>query len=72
MAFKKLFWSTFPKEDIANNTERSKRYRKYIYCTLNAIDTNKLKELSGIMLLSKHAAALFTIFGRNWEVLLTT
>lgn len=33
LAFKKLFWSTFPKEDIANNTERSKRYRKYIYCT---------------------------------------
>ncbi|WP_419260115.1 CRASP family complement regulator-acquiring lipoprotein [Borreliella afzelii] len=62
LAFKELFWPTSPNEDIADNTERSKKYRKYVYCTLNAIDTNKLKELSEIILLSAQTGALFNIF----------
>nr|AAU85949.1 hypothetical protein BGP099 [Borreliella bavariensis PBi] len=57
-----MAWSTSPNEDIADNTERSKRYRKYIYCTLNAIDTNKLKELSEIILLSGQTDNLLKIF----------
>ncbi|WP_325064387.1 virulence associated lipoprotein [Borreliella bavariensis] len=62
LAFKELYWSTSPNEDISDNTERSKRYRKYIYCTLNAIDTNKLKELSEIILLSGQTENLLEIF----------
>ncbi|MBB6032037.1 hypothetical protein HNR35_001040 [Borreliella spielmanii] len=57
-----MFWPTSPNEYIADNTEKSKRYRKYVYCTLNAIDTNKLKELSEIILLSGQTGALFNIF----------
>lgn len=62
LAFKELFWPTSPNEDIADNTERSKKYRKYVYCTLNTIDTNKLKELSEIILLSAQTGAPFNIF----------
>ncbi|WP_418885131.1 virulence associated lipoprotein [Borreliella carolinensis] len=63
LAFKKLVWAgNLSSEKIADNSEKSKRYRKYIYATLNAIDTNKLKELSEIIILSEQTQSLFSIF----------
>ncbi|WP_418906267.1 virulence associated lipoprotein (plasmid) [Borreliella tanukii] len=51
--FKRLFWIDSPRESTADNTERSKNYRKETYCALNDIDINKLKEISEIIILSK-------------------
>ncbi|MCD2401681.1 virulence associated lipoprotein [Borreliella bissettiae] len=63
LAFKKLVWvGNLSGEKIADNSEKSKRYRKCIYATLNAIDTNKLKELSEIIILSEQTQSLFNIF----------
>ncbi|ABH02201.1 putative lipoprotein, Borrelia protein family PFam60 (plasmid) [Borreliella afzelii PKo] len=63
LAFKKLVWvGNLSSEKIADNSDKSKRYRKYIYATLNAIDTNKLKEFSEIIILSGQTQSLFSIF----------
>ncbi|WP_420025764.1 virulence associated lipoprotein [Borreliella valaisiana] len=65
LAFKKLAWvGNLPDEKIADNSDKSKRYRKCIYATLNAIDTNKLKEFSEIIILSGQTQSLFSIFNR--------
>ncbi|APS99317.1 hypothetical protein Bmayo_04710 (plasmid) [Borreliella mayonii] len=62
LAFKELGWGNLQGEKIADNTERSKRYRQCIYGILNAIDTNKLKELSKVIMLSEQTQGLFNIF----------
>ncbi|ACN93345.1 conserved hypothetical protein (plasmid) [Borreliella finlandensis] len=51
-----MFWSDAVHESIANNTEKSKNYRKETYCALNDIDITKLKELLEITILSKRSA----------------
>ncbi|WLN25748.1 complement regulator-acquiring protein [Borreliella valaisiana] len=56
--FKTLFWIDSPKESAADNTARSKNYRKLTYCALNDIDINKLKEISEIIILSKQHGGL--------------
>ncbi|MBB6043429.1 virulence associated lipoprotein (plasmid) [Borreliella yangtzensis] len=64
-AFKKLAWvGNLSGEKIADNSEKSKRYRKYIYAALNDIDTNKLKEFSEIIISSEQTQSLFSIFNR--------
>ncbi|AZA27451.1 MULTISPECIES: virulence associated lipoprotein [Borreliella] len=72
-AFKELFWSDAVHESIANNTEKSKNYRKETYCALNDIDITKLKELSAIIILSKRSVGLFNVireFGRIIDIVI--
>ncbi|WP_418885546.1 virulence associated lipoprotein [Borreliella tanukii] len=72
-AFKGLFWSDAAHESIANDTEKSKNYRKETYCALNDIDITKLKELSKIIILSKRSAILFNAireFGRIIDIVI--
>ncbi len=59
MAFKELGWGEGQGEKIADNTERSIRYRKRTYGALNDIDTDKLKEFSKIIMLSGQTQGLF-------------
>ncbi|WPM06346.1 virulence associated lipoprotein (plasmid) [Borreliella sinica] len=63
-AFSELFWQESGKESVSDNTERSKRYRQYTYAALNDIDTNALKKLSAIIILSGQADSLLNIFKR--------
>ncbi len=68
-----MFWSDAVHESIANNTEKSKNYRKETYCALNDIDITKLKELSEIIILSKRSAELFKAireFGRIIDIVI--
>ncbi|WKC84883.1 virulence associated lipoprotein [Borreliella lusitaniae] len=61
--FKELGWwgkdGSSKGENIAANTERSKNYRKKIYSALSDIDTNQLKKVSEIVMLSKQTQGLF-------------
>ncbi|WP_234925886.1 virulence associated lipoprotein, partial [Borreliella valaisiana] len=57
-----------PGEKISDNTERSIRYRTRTYGALNDIDTDKLKEFTRIIMLSKQTQDLFntlSAFGGN-------
>ncbi|WP_421114490.1 complement regulator-acquiring protein (plasmid) [Borreliella americana] len=59
--FKEIYWVA-SYETVADNTERSKNYRKFIYATLNSINTNKLANLSNILIRSKQKTLLFGTF----------
>ncbi|WP_029346989.1 virulence associated lipoprotein [Borreliella garinii] len=68
LAFKELGWGEGPGEKISDNTERSIRYRTRTYGALNDIDTDKLKEFTRIIMLSKQTQDLFntlSAFGGN-------
>ncbi|WP_215540839.1 virulence associated lipoprotein [Borreliella bavariensis] len=58
LAFNDLFWQDGSGENASQNTERSKEYRRNVYGALNAIDTNKLKDLSVILRLSKQSQGI--------------
>ncbi|ACN52793.1 virulence associated lipoprotein [Borreliella valaisiana] len=68
-AFKELGWSSPGGEKIADNSERSKRYRKRIYATLNDIDISELKTLSEIIMLSGQTQGLFNTLSTFGETL---
>ncbi len=59
--FKEIYWIA-SYETVADNTERSKNYRKFTYATLNSINTNKLANLSKILIRSKQKTLLFGTF----------
>ncbi|MBB6208522.1 virulence associated lipoprotein [Borreliella lanei] len=59
--FKEIYWIA-SYETVADNTERSKNYRKFTYATLNPINTNKLANLSKILIQSKQKTLLFGTF----------
>ncbi|WP_418885339.1 virulence associated lipoprotein [Borreliella carolinensis] len=59
--FKEIYWIA-SYETVADNTERSKKYRKFTYATLNPINTNELANLSKILIQSKQKALLFGTF----------
>ncbi|WP_418457393.1 virulence associated lipoprotein [Borreliella andersonii] len=59
--FKEIYWVA-SYETVADNTERSKNYRKFTYATLNPINTNKLSNLSKILIQSKQKTLLFDTF----------
>ncbi len=59
--FKEIYWVA-SYETVADNTERSKNYRKFTYATLNSINTNKLANLSKILIRSKQKTLLFGTF----------
>ncbi|MGF7102056.1 virulence associated lipoprotein [Borreliella kurtenbachii] len=59
--FKEIYWVA-SYETVADNTERSKNYRKFTYATLNPINTNKLEDLSKILIRSKQKTLLFGTF----------
>ncbi|WKC81190.1 virulence associated lipoprotein (plasmid) [Borreliella tanukii] len=58
-AFKELGWPSPGGEKVADNTERSNRYRKRTYATLNDIDISELKTLTEIIMLSGQTQGLF-------------
>ncbi|ACN55748.1 virulence associated lipoprotein [Borreliella burgdorferi] len=67
--FKEIYWVA-SYETVADNTDRSKNYRKFIYATLNPINTNKLANLSKILIQSKQKTLLFGTFcnlGRTFD-----
>ncbi|MCR8910222.1 virulence associated lipoprotein [Borreliella burgdorferi] len=59
--FKEIYWIA-SYETVADNTERSKNYRKFTYATLNSINTNKFADLSKILIQSKQKTLLFGTF----------
>ncbi|MCD2394813.1 hypothetical protein LRB85_05375, partial [Borreliella burgdorferi] len=59
--FKEIYWVA-SYETVADNTERSKNYRKFTYATLNSINTNKFADLSKILIQSKQKTLLFGTF----------
>ncbi|APS99249.1 hypothetical protein Bmayo_05135 (plasmid) [Borreliella mayonii] len=67
--FKEIYWVA-SYETVADNTDRSKNYRKFTYATLNPINTNKLANLSKILIQSKQKTLLFGTFcnlGRTFD-----
>ncbi|WP_420025551.1 virulence associated lipoprotein [Borreliella valaisiana] len=65
-----MFWQPdSSKEMVADNTERSKNYRKSTYYTLNDINISKLKTLSEIIILSRQTQGLFNTLREFGETL---
>ncbi len=68
--FKEIYWVA-SYETVADNTERSKNYRKFTYATLNSINTNKLANLSKILIRSKNKKPSYLAPFATLEALLT-
>ncbi len=67
--FKEIYWVA-SYETVADNTDRSKNYRKFTYATLNPINTNKLANLSKILIQSKQKPSYLALFATLEELLI--
>ncbi|WKC84884.1 virulence associated lipoprotein [Borreliella lusitaniae] len=59
LAFKELGWADEKGEKVAEDSERSNRYRKNVYSALYTIDTNQLKTVSEIIMSAEKEQDLF-------------